>query len=90
MWFSFSLLLFLAAARSAQLGERQFAEREVGSLNPCRTNTQGLKMRRKCCERAHVNFTRINIYGFAATLKLTRTLNLAELLPYKQQNTPQD
>ena len=84
MWFSFSLLLFLAAARSAQLGERQSAdhEREVGSLNPCRTNTQGLKMRRKCCERTHVNFTRINIYGFAATL------NLAELLPYKQQNTP--
>ena len=86
MWFSFSLLLFLAAARSAQLGERQSAEREVGSLNPCRTNTQGLKMRRKCCERAHVN---LNIYGFAATLKLTTTLNLAELLPYEQQNTSQ-
>ena len=32
----------LTAARLAQLGERQSAEREVASSNPGRTNTQGL------------------------------------------------
>ena len=36
-------LHFLTAARLAQLGERRSAEWEVASLNPGRTNTQGLK-----------------------------------------------
>ena len=41
--YRFSLLFFLTAALLAQLGERRSAERKVASLNPGRTNTQGLK-----------------------------------------------